>query len=148
MSSTPKFAHVDTSKPDGFYVQFSDKIIRDENADAPDQMGDGFWPSRDPKAAGYVGPCTDEQFAEHQEQADERMRAWRRGDWYYCGVRAVAHCLIVNNGVGTLLNLESPGVWGVESDAGEYLNELYREQVDELKAMIESMRQPTYDAAH
>ena len=145
MSSTPKFAHVDTRKPDGFYVQFARKVIPDDSADRPDEMDDGFWPSLDPKAAGYVSP--DKKFEEEHAKAKQRMADYEHGVWGYVGVRAQARCLIVKDGTGTLINLESPGVWGIESDSGDYLDEVYADEVLILKDIIEAMQHPTYEEA-
>jgi hypothetical protein len=85
MTSTPKFAHVDTKKPNGFYVQFECVMLPDDCSDAPDQRSDGFWPSKEPDAAGYVG---ESNYADEMAKAEERMAGWKRGDWYYVGVRA------------------------------------------------------------
>jgi len=145
MSSTPEFAKCDTKKPDGFYVQFERVILDDHCCDKPDERDCGFWPSRDPKSAGYVGECTDEEFREHFDKARERMEAFESGDWNYVGVRARAKCLVVRDNVGTYVNLDSPGVWGIESDAGDYLDEVYREEIEEVKHMIEAMREPVYE---
>ena len=44
----------------------------DDCGDKPDERDDGFWPSRDRNAAGYVEPS---RFAEAQTAAKERMAA-------------------------------------------------------------------------
>lgn len=144
MTSTPKFAHCDTKRPDGFYVQFQ-RVLEDDDStdDKPDDRDDGFWPSRDPKAAGYVLP---ENFDAEQAKAESRMADWKAYLWRYVGVRARALCMIVRNGVGTYINLDSPGVWGIESDSDEYLNEVYAEQIAELKDMIAAMQNPIYES--
>lgn len=144
--ATPRFAMQDTRKSDGFYVQFERVIIDDDAADRPDQMQDGFWPSQDPDNAGYVGDCTAEQFAEHQRAAERRMRDYDSGTWNYVGVRARALCFIVCNGVGTHITLESAGLWGIESDSGDdYLDEVYHEEIGQLKNIIAAMSNPTYE---
>jgi hypothetical protein len=38
---------------DGFTV--TAEIVRDDSSDAPDERQDGFWPSDDPKADGFIG---------------------------------------------------------------------------------------------
>lgn len=125
MSSTPKYAHCDTTKPDGFYVQFERIVQCDDDADPRDYLF---------------------QDEDYREADQERLDAFNRGEWYMVGVRARAKGFIVYNGTGTAVNLDSAGVWGVESDSGdEYLNELYHEQVIELKAMIEAIHNPTYE---
>lgn len=143
-----QFANIDTRKPDGFYVQIARRIEPDAINDAPDERDDGFWPSRDENDAGYVGPCSEEEFAEHQRKANDRMQAWRDGTWAYVGVVAEARCMIVRNGHGILFNIASPGLWGIESDAGDCLDEVFQEQVDEVKGMIDAIRQyaPQYES--
>lgn len=124
MRSTPEVANYDTGKPDGFYVQFKREVIEDIEHGEPDWL-----------------------FQDHAEGPayQARLAAYRAGEWSFVGIRAIALCQVVKNGVGTFINLESPGLWGVESDAGEpYFNEIYRDEVNTLKDMIESMRNPVY----
>ena len=138
------YAHVDTRKADGFYVQFHMVTEPDDSNDRPDERDDGFWPSQDPTAAGYVG-ATD--FEEQQTKATERMDAWRRGDWQYVGVQAEARCLVVRHRVGTFYTLRSPGVWGIESDAGDYLSTVFEEEKAVLLADMAAMQNPTVESA-
>jgi len=145
MSSTPRFANVDTKKPDGFYVQFERVILPDDSGDRPDDNDEGFWPSLDPMKAGWVGDNPERSFEDHLQAAHDRMAAFERGDWGYVGVRARALCLVVQNGYGTCINIDSAGLWGIESDAGDYLDEVYAEEVDNLKSMIAQMGAPIYE---
>jgi len=62
------------------------------------------------------------------------------------GVRALAKCMIVEDGVGTFVNIESPGVWGIDSDSDEdYLQTIYEDEVEELKGTIARMHDPIYE---
>jgi len=145
--TTPKFAMSDTRKPDGFYVQFERVILDDEAANRPDKMQDGFWPSQNPDDAGYCGPCTAEEFAEHERNAKQRMVDYESGQWGYVGVRARALCFVVRNGVGVHMSLESPGLWGIESDSGdEYLQSVYNDEIATLKDLIAAMTNPVYES--
>jgi hypothetical protein len=119
--STPKFAHIDTKRKDGFYVQFEREVLPDDDCEL------------------------------RTELSGARKRAFERGQWHYVGIRARAMCMIVQSGVGTFINLESPGLWGVESDSGdEYLDEVFREEVASLKSLIEAMRKmkPQYEGSN
>ncbi|MBO0715713.1 MAG: hypothetical protein J2P55_00050 [Rhizobiales bacterium] len=145
MSSTPRYAHTDTKRPDGCYVQFEMITEPDDSPDAPDERDDGFWPSRDPKDAGYVGADNLPDFDRLHADAQARMDAWKRGDWGYVGVRARAKCLIVVNRVGTYVNIDSGGCWGIESDAGDYLDEVYRDEIAAVKDLIAAMAHPIYE---
>jgi hypothetical protein len=64
---------------DGFTVRAT--VYRDDNADRPDQMSEGFWPSRDPNDAGYTPNYWPEFY-----RAQEAMRAWQADEWFYCGI--------------------------------------------------------------
>lgn len=142
MSSTPQFAYGDTKKPDGCYVQFGREIVPDNDCTPPDKRSDGFWPSKDSNAAGYVEPA---KFASEMRKARTRMTRWQNGHWSYVGVRARACCFIVKNGVGTYINIDSPGLWGIESDSGEYLDEVYADEIATVKEIIEAMKNPIYE---
>lgn len=134
--SDGQFRHCDTRKADGLRIQWARLIVDDQCADRPDERDDGFWPSRDPKAAGYPGKTG---FVKAYEAAQQRMDAWKRGDWNYVGVRAQARCLLVKNGCGTFYTLTSPGIYGVESDAGDYLDTLYQEEKAQLAADMRAL---------
>lgn len=136
MTSTPHYAHCDTKHPNGTYVQIERVLIEDDSARRPDEMQDGFWPSLDPDDAGYIGPKTEAELAAEQAKCKRRMADYEAGARGYVGVIARAKCLIVRDGVGTYVNIDSPGLWGIESDAGDYLNEVYREQCEDVKQML------------
>ena len=110
----------------------------DDCGDKPDERDDGFWPSRDRNAAGYVEPS---RFAEAQTAAKERMAAWKRGDWGYIGVVARATLYVAaspESSTHVVMSLDSPGVWGIESDAGDYLTETFNVERETLRDLLES----------
>jgi hypothetical protein len=114
-------------------IQWERLEARDDCNDKPDDRDEGFWPSTDPKAAGYVGPENVERFEELYAAAMERMTAWNEGDWYYIGIVARAHVSIpIGGGSFRTLTLDSAGCWGIESDAGDYLDEVFEEEKAEL----------------
>lgn len=64
----------------------------------------------------------------------------------YVGVRARAKCLVVRNGVGTYINLESAGLWGIEKSSKPlYLAEVYSEECEDLRGLIAAMQNPIYE---
>lgn len=81
-------------------------VYRDDRSDAPDERSDGFWPSRDPKAAGYVLP---ENYDAEMAKATEAMRAWKADEWFYCGVAVT----VEREGV-RLCDRYEHALWGVE----------------------------------
>ena len=54
--------------------------------ESPETRDDGFWPSLDPKSAGYIGPYSKSTLHRHMQRAKEILRAWQAGEWFYCGV--------------------------------------------------------------
>ena len=77
------------------------------------------------------------QAAEAAEAVDlgfaDRLAEYRRNEFYFVGVRAVAEIEI--NGIRQTIS--SGGLWGIESDSDEaYLQEVYAEQREELDAML------------
>lgn len=107
------------------------------NAQGADSHDDGFWPSRDPEAAGYVDP---DKFEEEQAKAQARFDGF--GDsWHFVGHLVRAHISVpIGGGSFTQFSLESAGLWGTESDCGdEYSAELWEEQESDLKAQLRAM---------
>lgn len=60
----------------------------------------------------------------------ERMRGWCNDEWHYVGVIVE---LLDDDGDGTG---EAASLWGIESDAGAYLDEVAADLVDELDAPL------------
>jgi hypothetical protein len=123
-----------TCEVDG--VNATATIYRDDCSDRPDQRDDGFWPSRDPKAAGYVLP---ENFDAEHTKAERVMKAWKNDEWFYCGVAVT----VEKNGVQLTKRYDN-ALWGVECNYpdsdNEYLlvvaNELLPEALEEAKGVI------------
>lgn len=114
---TPQYSKIDTRKPDGFYIQFE----RTETLDSDGEHGDAM--------------------------SRKRRKAFDDGEWHYVGIRAMAKCCVVAHGVGTLFNLESSGLWSIESDSGEsYFAEVFEQEKAELLAMIEGMKNPVIES--
>lgn len=73
---------------------------------------------------------------ESPEQDYQRCEDYNRGGWCMLGIQASA--TIVVNGVRQDIN--SGGLWGVESDGGDtYHREVAHEQLRELASILESM---------
>jgi len=79
-----------------------------------------------------------EELARSYCKADyERMLALDRGEWCYLGIMAKAVVSIPCNGNSRRLEtLTSGGLWGIESDSGEYLDEVAQEQLEDLKSHL------------
>jgi len=134
------------------------RIVPDDCPDAPDQRQDGFWPSLCKDAPGFIGEAdqkslqwTDfpperngvqERFAKAQAEAETVMEAWRKGDWFYCGI------VLSVSLEGVTLTEHAASLWGVEanypgSDNG-YLSEvacdLLPEALDAARAVLARLR--------
>lgn len=115
------------------------ECVPDDSNDKPDERDDGFWPSKDPNAAGWVLP---ENFDSEMEKAQKRMRDWEHGYWQFIGVRAVASIKVPYGRDWIVTRIKSPGLWGIESDAGEdYLAEVFAEEKATLLEMLESLKE-------
>ena len=114
------------------------RIVADDCPDAPDQRQDGFWPSLYKDAAGFIGPGNGfrQRFAEAQVKAEAVMEAWRKGEWFYCGI-----VLSVERD-GIELDRHAASLWGIEcnypgsdnSYLAEVANELLAEALDAGRA--------------
>ncbi|KCZ45793.1 hypothetical protein [Hyphomonas sp. CY54-11-8] len=86
------------------------QIVAHDCPDAPDQRQNGFWPSLYKDAPGFIGPGNGfrQRFAEAQAKAEAVMEAWRKGEWFYCGI-----VLSVERD-GIEMDSHAASLWGVE----------------------------------
>jgi len=72
---------------------------------------------------------------DYVERDYERMEAYNRGDWYMTGVIAEAEVSypMGQRGHRRIERFSSGGLWGIESDSGDYFREVAQEQLHELK---------------
>lgn len=136
-----QFSNINSARPQKLHIRWTMETPRDDSSDRPDERDDGFWPSQDPEACGYVAP---EDFTSEMEKATARMAAWEADEWEYVGVVAVAELLIPIGGNSfRIMRIKSGGLWGIESDAGDYLREVFEEEkaslLAELKTLGESL---------
>jgi len=117
---------------DGFRV--TARIERDDCSGAPDKEMDGFWPSLDPKDAGYIGPKSKATLARHMARAQAVLDAWRNDEWFWCGIVLS----VSRNGVE--IDDHAASLWGIECNypvfrrgqrANSYLLEVANDLLDE-----------------
>lgn len=110
------------------------RIERDDDGRTPFERMDGFWPSKDKDAAGYVLP---ENYEAEMIKAQRIYNAWLQDEWFYCGV------VLSVSRAGITLEEDAASLWGIEcnypgSDNG-YLtvtaNDLLAEALAEGKAI-------------
>ena len=68
----------------------------------------------------------------------KRMQGLEKGDWHFIGIRAEATVKYKTNMRHYRLEkLTSGGLWGIESDAGDYLEEVKGGELSDLKCHLE-----------
>ena len=98
-------------------------------------------------------PCPDTSYLE-QDGFEERLRQANNGDFGFMGVRASCTVLIGIGHKGHVIaqRIDSPGIWGVESDSDPgHVQELYENERSILLAMLAAMgckRAPGAEAAN
>ena len=104
------------------------RIVRDDCPDAPDERQDGFWPSLYKDAPGFIGPGPNhrQRFAEAQARAEAVMAAWRKDEWFYCGI-VLSVAL-----EGVTLEQNAAALFGIEANYPDSYNAYLTEVAQEL----------------
>lgn len=117
------------SKAPGEVILASDRGDRHRFYDMQDAVAialrDG-WGS-----AGDEGMSRKAKAAKAAREDFERLRAWCRDDWHYVGVVVRPACDKCGEVHGDDYTY---AVWGIESDSGDYLDEVANELIDECLA--------------
>ena len=72
-----------------------------------------------------------------QEGFADRLEQYRQGAFDFVGVRAAVELPIPFGKDRILTRIESPGLWGIESDSGEdYLDSVFQEESAILADML------------
>jgi len=80
--------------------------------------------------------CPDTSYLE-QEGFEDRLEELRQGAFDFIGVRAAVELPIPYGNDRILTRIESPGLWGIESDSGEdYLESVFQEESNILAGML------------
>lgn len=126
-----------TCTVDGFTATAT--VYRDDCNDKPDQRDDGFWPSKDKNAAGYVLPG---DFETAMAKATHVMKAWQNDEWFYCGV-----AVTIERDDVRLTKQYAHAVWGIDCNYPDsdnsYLmtvaNELIGDAMEDARAMLQKL---------
>lgn len=84
-------------------------IHSDSDSGPPDKQDDGFWPSLDPKSAGYIGPKSQRALQRATAKAKAALEGWKKDEWFYCGVSVTVTC-----GDVVLVPDYHAAIWGIE----------------------------------
>lgn len=80
--------------------------------------------------------CPDPSYLE-QEGFEDLREQYRQGDFDFVGVRAAVELPIPYGKDRILTRIESPGLWGIESDSGEnYFDSVFQEESAVLADML------------
>lgn len=80
--------------------------------------------------------CPDTSYLE-QEGFEDRLEQYRQGSFDYVGLRATVEVPIPYGADRILVRIESPGLWGIESDSGEdYFDSIFQEESETLADML------------
>lgn len=119
-----------TTEKDSFII--TARIVRDDCAGRPDEVDEGFWPSRNKNDAGY---CYPHLFDEQLAHAERIMKAWRNDEWFYCGiVLSVAKPVDIKGRVQheVVISNHAASLWGLECNYPDSKNEYLTEVANEL----------------
>jgi len=89
--------------------------------------------------------CPDTSYLE-QEGFEDRLAQYHQGHFDFVGVCAAVELPIPYGADRILITIESPGLWGVESDSDEdYLDSVFQEECDTLADMLAELRVKVVD---
>ena len=86
-------------------------------------------------------PCPDTSYLE-QEGFEQRLRQAHNGDFGFMGIRASCTVLIGIGHKGHVIaqRIDSPGIWGVETDSDpDHVQELYENERSILLTMLDAI---------
>jgi len=116
------------------------RIVRDDCTDAPDERQDGFWPSLYKDAPGFIGPGNNfrERFAQAQARAEAVMEAWRKDEWFYCGIvlSVALEGVTLERNAAALFGIEANYPDGDNAYLTQVANELLPEALDAGRAVL------------
>jgi hypothetical protein len=87
-----------------------------------------------PYASGEVEGT--ENYQKYGKQDFERMEGLNNQNWYFMGIIAKAE---IRTETGTMQVIRSGGLWGIESDSGNYLDEVGKEELENLRLELSAL---------
>jgi hypothetical protein len=97
---------------------------------------DGGFKFYNAPVGNYAGESP-EDIRKYVQQDYASMRFYNAGEWDYIGILAVCTVQVTPN--GPIQKLSSGGLWGIESNAGDYLEDVAQEQLSELKVQLKAI---------
>jgi hypothetical protein len=123
-------------------IEWTPVHLTDDRQDLPDENDEGFWPSLDRKAAGWIGDNPERSFA---EQWRPPKNAWRPSSGAIGviseSVARAALAIPIGQGCRRLMTVESAGLWGIESDSdAEYLASVFADEQEHTEGRANDAR--------
>lgn len=92
----------------------------------------------------YFNPCfenyaglPEDEIRKYCRQDFERAESLNRGEWQYIGIRAEAEIELTPD--GRPQTITSGGLWGIESDSGDYIAEVTKDELADLKTQLRAI---------
>lgn len=121
-------------------------VHRDDDTGSPEENDDGFWPSRDRTAPGWIGDSPAKSFETQQEECEAVMARYRAGKMVYCGVVVTAR-----KAHRTLTGAYDFALWGVDvnwpGSDNSYLLQVANELLSEARPAAEKALQEAIASA-
>jgi hypothetical protein len=118
-------------------ITYRATIEREDDAGAPDKNSEGFWPSLDKDAPGWVGENPLRTYDEQMANCREVMTRWKTGKMVYCGVILSAEKAGIQ-----LLERYHFALWGVDVNwpwgDNAYLREVANDLLHEAQETAEA----------
>ena len=87
-------------------------------------------------------PDSDTQPDQFDCYSQEDIERFRNDDWYFIAVFAVATIAHKIGEITTEYHVSSSGLYGIDSNSGdEYINEVFKEQKEELESLFLAIKQ-------
>jgi hypothetical protein len=84
---------------------------------------------------------SEDEAAKYRTLDAARLAAYNNGEWAAIGIKARANITVHRGYHSALYTLDSPGLWGIESDCDPaYKREVFAQEVAELRTDIEAIK--------
>lgn len=118
-------------------ITYRATVYRDDDATSPAERDEGFWPSLDPRAPGFIGENPERSFETQQADCEAVVTRWKAGKMVYCGIAVTA----TKAGVELIGDFDH-ALWGVDVNwpfgNNDYLRDVANELLDEARSTAEA----------
>jgi hypothetical protein len=120
-------------------IEYTATIHRDDDSGRPGDNDEGFWPSLDRSAPGWIGDNPPKPYEQQMAECEAVIARWKAGKMVYCGI-----VLSARKAHASLIPAYECALWGLDinwphGDNGHLLetaNELLRDAVLTAEAAL------------